>query len=170
MKRTFCVILILTLLLGMTACHGERLHDSVTFYYLRDSGQSSEAPAETFYAAEKRQYHNGTQDLRYYLETYLRGPLGDGMISPFPENTRLVDLQILDDRVTIRLSEEFTQLGGIRLSTACACLSLTVFDLTDAGYVTVISPATDKMPAVEITMSRANLILNDTVTGNNHPR
>ena len=65
----------------------------------------------------------------------------------------------------IRLSKEFSQLSGIRLTVACACLSLTLFDLTDAARVRIVSPAAEKLPAVDITLCRTDLILTDTVTG-----
>ncbi len=170
MKRTLCLILILTILLGLTACNDSKALSSATFYYLIDPSQASTAPAETFYVTEKRQYHDSTRDLPTLLKLYLAGPLEDGMISPFPKNTQLLELEILDGQVNIHLSKEFSELDGIRLSTACACLSLTVFDLTDAEQVTITSPASDNKPAVEVTMSRANLILNDTVTGSNQSR
>lgn len=163
MKKSFSFLLILAMLLALIGCGNNKPNTSVTFYYPRNPRQSANSSVETFYATEKRE-HSNAQDLRHFLTTYLQGPLGDDMVSPFPENTHLVDLEILDKQITIHLSEEFSKLSGIKLTTACACLSLTAFGLTDAEKVTIISPATGKTPAVEITMSRADLVLTDTVT------
>lgn len=164
MKRICAIAFLISILLALAGCGSNKTSNSVTFYYPRNPKDSARSFSETFYGTEKRNCNNA-QDLQHLLTTYLQGPLGDDLISPFPEDTLLTDLEILETQITVCLTGEFSRLSGINLTTACACLSLTVFSLTDAETVRIISPAIDKMPAVEMTMSRTNLILTDTVTG-----
>ena len=168
MKRTF-TLLLAVLLLFLTGCSGSKTTNSVTFYFPKNLRQPGNANFETFYSTETRD-HTDAQDLQHFIRAYLQGPLGDDVISPFPENTQLVRLETQDSLVTVHLSREFSQLSGIELTTACACLSLTLFGLTDADQVRIISPESGRNPAVDMTLSRSNLILTDTVTGANGSR
>lgn len=163
MKRLLSILLALTMLWGLVSC-GHDASSAVTFYYPKDLSQPDNSGHEEFYATEIRK-HEDSQDLHHFISAYLKGPLDAELVSPFPRNTVLVDLELLDDLLVIHLSKEFSQLSGIRLTIACACLSLTVFGLTEAAVVRIVSPATGKYPAVDITIRQADLILTDTVTG-----
>lgn len=170
MKKTWIISLVLALLLALAACDTSQPQTGVTFYYLKNSNQPENLSVDSFYATENRAYTDETRNLRDCLSLYLRGPVGEDLASPFPDNTRLLEADLQENHLYIHLSQEFSQLTGMDLTAACACLSLTCFDLADVEQVTIISPATEKMPAVEITMSRTNLILTDTVTGETEPQ
>lgn len=163
MKKVITAVLLFSLLL-LSACGNGKGSNSATFYFPINPNHEANHSSETFYATEKREHNDDPQDLWHYLSIYLQGPLDESMITPFPESTQLVDLEILEDRVVIHLSEEFSQLSGIKLTTACACLSLTAFDLTGAEAVTITSPATGNLPGVDITIGRTDLVLTDTIT------
>lgn len=162
MKKIRYIAAALCLLLSLSACSYNG--DTVRFYYLHNSEWSYIAPTDNFYTTELRDVSGHTEDLRYLLNLYLRGPLDDTMRCPFPEGTRLVQLESHAQRLYIELSEEFAQLRDIDLTNACACISLTCFQLSDANQITILTPATDTSSAVEVTMRRSSLTLSDTLT------
>ena len=163
MKRITALSLLLVLMLLFSACNQSDSTDTVAFYYARDP-RSQSVPSETFYTVENRRITTSNTNLRYLLSLYLQGPLGDGFVSPFPAGTRLVKLDIHNDHLFIQLSQEFAELSNIDLTLACACLSLTCFDLADANQVTIFTSATEDHPAVEFTLTREDLLLTDAVT------
>lgn len=165
MKPIRYLALILALTLCLSGCTRVTPQNTVSFYYPRNPQQKAASSSDPFYAVEKREITDNTSNLRYLLSLYLQGPLSDNSVSPFPSGTRLVTLDLHAGQLYIQLSREFGRLSGIDLTIACTCISLTCFDLTDADLVTVISSATEDYPAVEVTLSREDLTLTDTVTG-----
>lgn len=165
MTRIKLVSFLLGFLLLLSACNHSDSGDTVTFYYARNP-QHKTAPIETFCTAETRNITSQNTNLRYLLSLYLQGPLDSNSVSPFPANTQLVKLDMHNRQFFIQLSQEFAELSGIDLTVACTCISLTCFDLADVDRVTVFTPASEDYPAVEVTLSREDLTLTDTVTGN----
>lgn len=163
MKRSTVLSLLLALMLLFSACNQSDPSDTVAFYYARNP-QSQTVPSDTFCTVEHRRITTSNSNLRYLLSLYLQGPLDDGSVSPFPDGTQLVKLDIHNDHLFIQLSQEFAELTNIDLTLACACLSLTCFDLADANQVTIFTSATENYPAVECTMTREDLLLTDAVT------
>lgn len=165
MKSIRSVALILVLALLLSACSSFTPQNVVSFYYPKKSLQNIDSNAELFYAVENREITDNTKNLRYLLSLYFQGPLGSNQTSPFPADTHVVTLEQHAGQLYIQLNHEFGRLNGIDLTLACACISLTCFDLTDANRVTIITPASEDYPAIEITLSRDDLTLLDTVTG-----
>lgn len=163
MKPIRLIAILLSLALLLSACSFPGSQETVTFYYPRDPQQKSNTPSDTFYTAERREITGQTTNVRYLLSLYLQGPLDDQSFSPFPEGTRLVMLDIHNGQYFVQLSQEFSQLSGIDLTVACACISLTCFNMADVDRVTVITPASGDHPAVEMTLTREDLTLMDTV-------
>ena len=163
MKRTILILTTICLLMSITGCGTVPGRNTVSFYYPRDPEEKVTGPVDTFCAAEAREAAGSTADLSYLLSLYLGGPVDDSLISPFPEGTRLLGLQQREDRLFIELSGEFSQLSDMDLTIACACISLTCFELAgDITQVTVLSPETELYSAVSITMTRDSLTLTDT--------
>lgn len=163
MKKALILTVLLCLVLSLAACDFGYSQDSVVFYYPRNPDRPTNTAVDTFYAGEKRETSGHTSDLRYLLSLYLQGPLSDDLVSPFPQGTQILDLQLLDRELHIRLNEEFSQLGGMDLTLACACISITCFDLADVDRITITAPATETSPAVEVTLTRQDLLLTDTL-------
>lgn len=165
MRPIRCLSLILVLLLLLSACSFITPKNIVSFYYPRSSLQSSDGNSQLFYSVENREITDDAKNLRYLLSLYFKGPLGNNRTSPFPADTHVVTLDQHAGQLYIQLNDEFGHLSGMDLTIACACISLTCFDLTDAERVTIITPASENYPAVEITLSREDLTLLDSVTG-----
>lgn len=156
MKRIFCLILALAVLVLLPACDDSG-EEAVSFYYLRREftmGQS-----DSVLASEPREFSGSRDTLDYLLGIYLNGPMDDNLISPFPEGTKLVQHRMEGDTLVLELSKEFSSLEGIRLTLAASCLATTCFHLTQAETVQITCG--EDMP---ITLGRESLNLLDNST------
>lgn len=163
MKKTGCIFLIISLLLGLCACgFGSAGKEPVEFYYLRTS--FIYGAEDGVIASETRESSGHAGDLNYLLSLYLRGPLDDDLKSPFPAGCQIVELR--RDSRTLRLTFDaaFAQLKDLDLTLACACLAKTCFGLSDAMEVKIDAAVPDGNSAVNITISRDSLILEDNNT------
>lgn len=173
MRKRICLILAALLLLRLCACSFVSSgREPVEFYYLRSSFVYG--AEDGVITSETRESSGHEGDLEYLLSLYLRGPLDEKLVSPFP------DCQIVEirwDSKTLRLTFDapFAQLEDIDLTLACACLAKTCFGMTDVRQVRIDAAAPDENSTVNITIDRDSLILEDnsipplqTAPGENH--
>lgn len=136
MKKWIVIALALALILSCAACSaGQEDFDApVQFYYLPE--QMSFGPDGNTFACEIRDAKD-YEDLESLLNLYLCGPADENVRHPFPEGTKIVSLTKNDEVTEIVLSDSFASLSGIDLTLACACLSQTVFGISDAQAVSI---------------------------------
>ena len=156
MKRIICLILAAVFLLSGCCLSGERIKEPVTFYYVR--AEYPYTAKDSIFASEEREASGHRNDLTYLLALYLIGPTDEELVSPIPRGTRIYSAVIHQDTVYLNLSDTTSTLTDSAFSIACACLSLTCMDLTDAEFVTVSSG--DR----KVTMSAESLMLFDIPT------
>ena len=153
MKQRILIFLSMLLLLSLTACG---IHDNVDFYYCRTNfiynSQNSAISKET------RDVTGHTEDLPYLLALYLVGPLDENLQSPFPVNTRLINVTQEGSTLILQLSRQADMLNDSDFSLACACLTMTCIEISEASDVTIICE--DRT----VTMNRDLLILHDVTT------
>ncbi len=137
MKRLFVLILIVCFLLSGCSFFGERLKEPVTFYYLNAEYQFFSE--EGVIVPELREAYGHRDNLSYLMALYLVGPSQDELISPLPRGTRIYFAEQTEENITLKLSDTANTMSDIDFSLACACLSLTCFDLAEVDSVTVIS-------------------------------
>jgi len=152
LKRVFCLILAFSLLLSGCSFFGERIKAPVTFYYLCDKYQEELC---CVIASEEREASGHVGDLPYLLALYLMGPTSDELLSPLRAGTRISSV-LEDDHIYLELSGIADSMSDIDFSLACACLTLTCLDITDAKEVTIRSGDRTK------TLSHELLTLYDT--------
>ena len=151
MKRFLSLMLILSLLLSGCGFFGERIREPVTFHYLCNSYQEDLC---CVFVSEEREASGHTDDLSYLLALYLMGPAGEDLRSPLPAGTRIrADIQ--EGQILLELSEDAVSLSDPEYSLACACLTLTCLDITEAESVTVSCGDRSR------TMTRSTLTLVD---------
>ena len=153
MKRLIGLAFLLCLLFTGCGQLGERMKEPVTFYYLRAEYQYSTEVG--IIASEEREASGHRDNLSYLLALYLIGPSGEDLVSPIPRGIRFLSVEQTDTMVELTLSDTSAMLTDAEYSLACACLSLTCLDLTEAQAVTVNSGSRS------VTMTRDNLILYD---------
>lgn len=138
----FALILPLLLLLG--ACHlpWQRQEETVRtmdFYYLAaQSGGygSTNSALET----EPWVLEDGADTPENILQVYLQGPRQQGTASPFPVGLTGRALSLEHGLLTVEVSEEWSQLTGIGLELARACLVLTMTQVSSVEQVQICLP------------------------------
>lgn len=159
MKHSFCLILVLCLLLTGCGIQVERFKEPVTFYY--PYAEYRYFTGDGVIASEEREASGHRDDLSYLLALYLMGPADESLTAPLPRGTRIYASSQTEDTIQLRLSDGASVLDDKAFSIACACLSLTCLDLTDAESVTIESGERSA------TMTRDMLVLNDIATYSN---
>ena len=135
MKGTLAVFLIFSLLLSGCGIFKEIISEPVTFYYL--STEYTFGSNSGVIAAEEREASNHRQDLTYLLALYLMGPANEDHRSPLPAGTRIINPEQNGSIITMELVNSVRKLSDADLSLACACLTLTCLDITDATEVSI---------------------------------
>ncbi len=155
MKRLICFFLLLSLALPLLGCSQE-IQEPGNFYYPRREFQAENA--QNMIVAEQRDITGHARELHYLLSLYLIGPLNEELKSPFPQDTRLISVSQEDLTLHIELSSMPNRYTDAQFSLACACLTLTCLELSDATQVTIVSGERT------ITMARDTLVLQDHIT------
>ena len=163
MKRFIAFILIFSLSLCCTACTRKNvsLQKPAAFYYC-----NAEVPYDGKtggITAEMRESANFADDMIALLNEYLKGPLAEGFLSPFPDNVRIASFNTSATTVTVVLSREFSQLSGLDLIIACACITMTCLELSDAQTIRIRAQDATLDGAEFIEMSESSLLLIDFV-------
>lgn len=157
MKRYASLLLLLAFLL--TGCAPAQPRDPANFYYCRI--EPTYDGADGLICPEQREVLGIRDDLDALLEAYFSGPASDGLELPFPRETAVVGWEMVRNSLHIELSEAFAQLTGIDLTIACACISKTFLELTDATTVRIRAGGVLMNGSQEIIMSENNLKLID---------
>lgn len=167
MKRILISLIVATILLSGCNTTAEKVNDPVNFYYCTKSIAYNSADGvishEVREAAELRDEH---MDL---LHVYLQGPTSEHLASPFPNDTDIMSVEVLNGVCSVTLTEHFAVLTGIDLTVACTCLSMTVMELTGTQIVEIKSFQNELDGQKSITMNRDNLLFMDNSTAQTVP-
>ena len=155
MRRTLSLLLCLALLFTLSACRfsADGNGDTVTFFYRRVKFAYGEA--DSVISPETRDISGHAGDLSYLAALYLMGPMNEELVSPFPKSTRLISVLQTGDTIEIELSDIRDDLSDSEFTLACACLTMTCLEASDAEAVTIISGERT------VTMNSENLLLID---------
>ena len=157
MKRSFCFLLILSLLI-IPGCAKESPEETLSFYYCRK--EFAYGTETGIIVPEQRSLPGHEDDLEYLLHMYVEGPLDDSLVSPFPKGTLLQGFTYSDATLYVTLNEPFAQLDGIDHTIAAACIAYTGFDLTPAEKV-VIKCNSQRYGNKSITLYRDSVLFRD---------
>lgn len=160
MKRTIAIFLCFSMAFSICSCKSrEEIKKPANFYYCTNPIiYNSESG---LVSAEVRETAGCYEDMTVLLELYLQGPITDGHRSPFPSNVSVVIYYRNEGTIRLELSEEFASLSGFDLTVACTCLSMTLFELTDAQYIEISAQYSLLDSKRSITMRRDSFIFLD---------
>jgi len=110
-----------------------------------------ETPVNFYYPVNPQTYPDGTaaimpevrngsgfeSNITGLFSLYLAGPNDERLTSNFPDGTHLKNLLVGEEMVQITLSSQFSRLNGFALSTACACISMTLFEMCQVEEVQI---------------------------------
>lgn len=109
---------------------------------------------------EKQEFQGGQNDLRGFLNKYLSGPSSPKLATPFPANGSILSVERSDEEMNVCVSVQFLTLTQSELILAYACLSMTIFEVTDAEIINLHIYGTNADRNV-VTMTRDNLWFTD---------
>lgn len=137
MKKTYYLFLILSLLISLWGCSANRQkpEGSVTFYYQRSNINPEESNSAI--ATDSRVLPDNANDNISILNTYLQGPVTDPLHKIFPTGITLVSLDLTNENAVVILGGTYATLSGMEQTMFCACMTLTVCDLTGTKQVTI---------------------------------
>ena len=138
MKRMICLLLALALLTGCVPQGLGRRGINVQFYYI--SKDPDYFSSTGILKPEERILNEDQDNVAGLMERYLSGPIGQEFSSPFPQGLRMISAEEVEQEfspkeITLVLDDSLTDLSGIRLQLACACIARTLYDY--GGYETV---------------------------------
>lgn len=138
MKKMPCFLLAI-LLLPLFGCQHIDNEKTYAFYYPR-SDYGHNALQGKFYESilevETRD-DISYQNLLEMLTIYLSGPTTPDLMNPYPENMSLEAVSIVDQTLYMTVSDHLSELTGIQLMIACACLGKTGMELTNTISVQI---------------------------------
>ncbi len=152
-KRTCALLLLACFLLSGCSIFGERTKEPVTFYYVRRDFQYF--TQNDVIVPEVREASGHREDISYLLALYVMGPNAEELRSPLPRGSVVHSFERTPEGITLHLTSLDLSLSDSEFSLACACLSMTCIELTDAQSVTIHSGERT------LTMDRASLALAD---------
>ena len=124
-----CVTLVLCLLCACSAKKQE-FEDPVSFYFAKKEISYNSSTGVLYpEIREGKTFHN---NLIACLRAYMLGPDSTELQRLIPSDVYLVSCEQEEDVVNLVMSNQFSQLSGIELSTACSALLLTIHDYTGA--------------------------------------
>lgn len=134
MKHLTCLFLCLVLLLSFNGCAAnEEIEEPVQFYYLK--AEVTYDKAEGVIAPEIRDAGVHRNDLPYLLNLYFQGPKSEVFISPFQQGLALIHATQEDQELYLVLDNSLTDLVGLDLTLACACITKTCLELVPVSTV-----------------------------------
>ena len=141
MKRIFCYLMVVILVMSIFGCAtaNRKFVDPIAFYYLnvQPIDRIHHGSVDSVIGPEVREGYLLKTDVTKTLQLYLAGPDTEFSISPFPSNTRLIDWAKEGTTLSVTLSDEISQLTGIDLVIACACLYRTCSQLWDYDTIQI---------------------------------
>lgn len=160
MKKLLISILLFCLVLPCIACsRQERIERPVAYYYCR--AELSYDGAGSVITSEQRESAGHEEDLSYLINQYLLGPNSVELLQTFPLGTKLVSMGMKDTEAELILSDAFAKLSGMDLTIACACITMTVTELTGAETVHIRTESELLNNMQKITMTKDDLLLFD---------
>lgn len=137
MKKRHSIYLIIILLLSLCSCAAEQQQPegSVAFYYQKNS--IDPAASDGVISKDYQVLSASSSDHTAVLNAYLQGPVSDPLHRVFPMGITLISLDIQNKQADVVLGGTFDTLEGMERTIFCACLTLTVCDLTGVRQVSI---------------------------------
>lgn len=167
MKHKFCLILTIMTMVLLFGCknNAEDFESPVHFYY--KCNPISFFTNESVIDVEIRETKDYNKNTLSILNAYMAGPISDQVISPFPTDARIEEIARKDSTFVLLLNSSFSELTGVDLSIACACITKTVASLTSCERVEIQIKDSASTSITTITMSADDIYTFDSAARNN---
>ena len=126
--KKIAILFICIIILSFSACGNEQeeFQEPTNFYYCaQDIAYNNISGVIKAEQREAIQFHGNLASL---LRSYLHGPSNPELQMLIPSNVTLISCAVNENAVTVTLSEPFSKLTGIKLSTASTAMLMTIYD------------------------------------------
>ena len=162
MMKRCCLILIPLLLLCFLFGCGEaspEYEQPVLFFY--PENVQEDGSVTNVISPETREGEEFDGDLHRLLADYLEGPTDPALYSPFPADAQLLEVSQFNGKITLRFSQSFAELSSLDRTIACACISMTCLEFTEADAVEIFAQNALFDGEESILLTRDNLLTKD---------
>ena len=136
--KKLCIFLCCLLILPMLAACGSKAEDfNVPVHYYFSNREISYNKQNGVIQAEIREGADLQGNLTAYLHSYLRGPVSSDLIRIIPSDVYLVSCNLNGKTAEIVFSNQFSNLTGLELVSACSSLMLSVNAFTGADTICI---------------------------------
>lgn len=137
MKRILYLIGLIAVICGLFGCtQQETVYISpVDVYYCKETITYN--TENGVIASETREFSGWEGKNRDFLNLYLSGTRVEDLVSPFPVGAWIIKMDQTDTDVTLLLNSNFSRLTPSEFTLSCACLSMTVMELTGIETVNI---------------------------------
>ena len=164
MKKLLCLILSLLFCVNFWGCQEEKpkLEQPVRFYYLTSTPENG--IQDKVIDAVSVEGAGKLEDIHSLLNEYLRGTSEPGFETTFPASTKILKLTVSDSIAAVEMNSAIARLSGIDLTIACACITMTVMELTGASQVRISASNSTLDGAETVVMDINSLTMLDIYT------
>lgn len=126
----------LTLLLtALTSCSSpmddlQQMQNPVNLYFLCET--VTYGTQDGVLRAQVADLGTQTLDVAAFLQFYFNTAAEDGLVSPFPQQTQVLNVSLDKDTVALQLGGGYAELSGIQATLTDACLAKTLLEYTEA--------------------------------------
>lgn len=156
-----CVLLCIAMLCACGRQAPEYAQPAKFFYCNKEISYNS---PNGVISSEIREAKDCNGNVELYLQSYLNGPEFNHLYLLIPSGTKLLSSEIRDTTIHLSFSKELAQLSGVELTTAGACLMLSLHEFSgiDTLILTAEGELMDEKEAFTISME--DIVTMDTVT------
>ena len=165
MKRITALLLCITIVLCVCGCKKEtpKLISPVSFYYR--SAEMVYDGTSAIISAEQRESAGFNGNMQLLLNAYFNGPVSPELTSPFPRSLKVISYSAYGATATVQVSSVISQIKGIDISIACACIASTILDMDESiNRVQITSSGAYLDGTDSVTIARDDLLLLDTAS------
>ena len=161
MKYIRLILAVMVLFSLLQGCSQPAADNAPTFYYL--NAEPEYGSDGSIIGSESRHNAEDNTQLRYLLALYFSGPIDSTLRSPFPKGSAILNLWTEETCLHLTMNGAFSNLSGVEMTKACACIALTVFDNSDAQSVEVHFTEAATGISRKLVFSRDSMVLHDEI-------
>lgn len=138
-KKIISYILTILFLLSLVGCQDQSKGAVYSFYYPRSDFGYNTLDGMFYNSIVGQETREETlhQTVAGIISNYLAGPTTQNLKNPFPAKLSLESVLIDNKTLYITVSDQLSELTGIHLMIACACLAKTGMELTNTTSVQI---------------------------------
>lgn len=156
-----CILLLLSVCIGCSAKQ-DNFEQPVNFYYCKN--EISYHSVSGVIAPEIRDGAGFHGNLSAFMHAYLRGPESAYLQTWIPSDVYLVSCEVADAELNLVFSSQFAKLSGVKLTTVCSAILLSLHDYTGIQILNISAKDTQLDEKDVLRFSMDDVILIDTVT------